>query len=113
MQVAEYRSLLLHMEWADALVWRSVLDVSEARELFGYSAWANGRVFEAAEALTTGPLSATIASSFPSIRGTLAHIVATEWIWLRRWRGESPAAAPGWVEYAGTSGSAATLGGSR
>jgi hypothetical protein len=28
MQVAEYRSLLLHMEWADALIWRSVLNAS-------------------------------------------------------------------------------------
>jgi uncharacterized damage-inducible protein DinB len=68
-----------------------------ARELFGYSAWANGRIFGAAEALTAEQASATIASSFPSILGTLGHIVGTEWIWLRRWLGEAPTAAPGWL----------------
>lgn len=71
--------------------------VDEARELFAYCAWANARVFAAAEALTPEQLSATAASSFPSVRGTLGHIVGAEWIWLRRWRGEAPAAAPAWV----------------
>lgn len=37
------------------------MTISEARELSGYSAWANGRMFEAAGALTAGQLSATIA----------------------------------------------------
>jgi uncharacterized damage-inducible protein DinB len=69
----------------------------EARELFAYSAWANGQFFAAAQALTPEQLSATAASSFPSVRGTLGHIVAAEWVWLRRWRGESPGAMPGWV----------------
>jgi uncharacterized damage-inducible protein DinB len=30
MNVSEYRSLILHMEWADALVWRSVLSVASS-----------------------------------------------------------------------------------
>ncbi len=73
------------------------MTIDEARDLFGYSAWATGRMFDAAAVLPADQLSATIASSFPSILGTLAHIIAAEWIWLRRWLGDRPAAAPAWV----------------
>lgn len=70
--------------------------IDEARELFSYCAWANGQMFEAAETLSPEQLLATGASSFPSVRGTLGHIVGAEWLWLHRWQGESPAAAPAW-----------------
>jgi uncharacterized damage-inducible protein DinB len=73
------------------------MTIQEARELFSYCAWANDRMFSAAEALSPEQLLATAASSFPSVRGTLGHIVGAEWLWLRRWRGESPSAAPAWV----------------
>ena len=33
-------------------------------------------------------------SSFRSVRDTLAHVYAAEWIWLSRWRGVSPPAMP-------------------
>ncbi len=29
-------------------------------------------------------------SSFSSLRDTLAHLVAVEWVWQERWRGRSP-----------------------
>jgi uncharacterized damage-inducible protein DinB len=73
------------------------MTIDEARDLFGYSAWATGRMFDTAAGLPADQLSATIASSFPSILGTLGHIIATEWIWLRRWLGDSPTATPAWV----------------
>jgi uncharacterized damage-inducible protein DinB len=73
------------------------MTIDEARDLFGYSAWANGRMFDATAALPADQLSATIASSFSSVLGTLGHIIAAEWIWLRRWQGDSPAATPGWA----------------
>ncbi len=73
------------------------MTMDEARELFAYGAWANARALAAAEALTDEQLGAAAASSFPSVRATLGHIVAAEWIWLRRWCGESPTAAPPWV----------------
>jgi uncharacterized damage-inducible protein DinB len=38
-----------------------------------------------------------VASSFASVCGTLAHLVGAEWIWLRRWQGESPTTFPDWV----------------
>jgi uncharacterized damage-inducible protein DinB len=74
------------------------MTIAEARELFAYSSWANGLMFDAAQALSPAQLSATIASSFPSVRGTLGHIAGTEWIWLRRWRGDSPTSVPAWVD---------------
>jgi len=73
------------------------MTTDEARELFDYGSWANARMFGAAAALTTEQLEAAVASSFPSVLATLAHIVGVEWIWLRRWLGESPAAIPEWI----------------
>jgi uncharacterized damage-inducible protein DinB len=69
----------------------------EARELFAYCVWANGRVFDAAEALEPDQLTTPVASSFPTVLATLGHIVAAEWVWLRHWRGQSPRAMPTWV----------------
>ncbi len=69
----------------------------EAMELFEYGSWANGRTFAAAEVLTREQLEAPVASSFPSVLASLAHIVGAEWIWLRRWQGESPVTAPAWA----------------
>jgi uncharacterized damage-inducible protein DinB len=73
------------------------MTTDEARELFGYGSWATARMFSAAEALAEEQVNAPAASSFPSVGATLAHIVAAEWIWSRRWLGESPTSAPAWA----------------
>jgi uncharacterized damage-inducible protein DinB len=73
------------------------MTINEARQLFEYDSWANARMFQAAEALKPDQLTTAVASSFPSIGATLAHIVGAEWIWLRRWLGESPPGMPDWV----------------
>jgi uncharacterized damage-inducible protein DinB len=73
------------------------MTTDEARQLFGYGSWATARMFSAAEALGQEQLEAPIVSSFPSIGATLAHIVGTEWIWLRRWLGTSPTSGPDWA----------------
>ena len=49
--------------------------------------------------LSAEQLGATVVSSFPSVRGTLGHIVAAEWVWLRRWLGEFPTAAMVELDY--------------
>lgn len=72
------------------------MTIDEARRLFSYGSWANARVIAAAETLPEETLVAAAVSSFPSVGATLAHIVGAEWIWLRRWLGESPA-APAWA----------------
>jgi len=72
------------------------MTVEEARALFAYDDWANGRLVEAVERLTAEQSGKTIASSFPSLRETVAHIVMAEWFWLHRWLGENPTKAPAW-----------------
>lgn len=59
--------------------------------LYEYNRWANGRTLEAAERLDAAALLKDLGNSFPSVRDTLAHILGAEWIWLRRWLGETPA----------------------
>jgi uncharacterized damage-inducible protein DinB len=73
------------------------MTIDEARQLFDYGSWANARFFGVARGLTADQLEAPAAGSFPSIVGTLGHIVGAEWVWLRRWLGESPAGMPAWV----------------
>lgn len=66
----------------------------EVRELFAFNRWANRRLLDAAAALDDDALARDMGSSFPSVLTTLAHIVSADWIWLRRWAGQSPTAAP-------------------
>jgi uncharacterized damage-inducible protein DinB len=72
------------------------MQMSEARRLFEYTEWANARMTEVLLTFSDEQLDQVIPSSFPSIRETLSHIFSTEWIWLRRWKGESPSVAPPW-----------------
>lgn len=76
------------------------MTLDEIRDLYAYSAWANARTFDAVTALPRGVADAPVVSSFPSIRATLAHLVAAEWVWLRRWLGESPSETPLWAREA-------------
>jgi len=73
------------------------MTIDEARNLLDYNVWANARMFDAVEPLASDRLTMSVASSFPSIRATIGHIVVAEWVWLRRWLGESPGAAPAWA----------------
>jgi len=68
---------------------------ADIRDLFAYNRWANRRILDAAAALDDDALARDLGSSFPSVLTTLAHLAAADWVWLRRWNGESPTAAPG------------------
>jgi len=74
--------------------------IDEAQQLFAYGYWATARMLSVAEALTQDKLETHIVSSFPSLRDTLAHIVFSEWLWLRRWLGDSPTSPPDWTSKA-------------
>ncbi|HEX8163270.1 MAG TPA: DinB family protein [Pyrinomonadaceae bacterium] len=67
-----------------------MMNVKDARELFEYDEWANGLVLDAAARLSDGEFTRGLGNSFPSVRDTLVHLLHAEWVWLRRWRGESP-----------------------
>ena len=72
------------------------MTLQEVSSHFAYNHWANDRTFSAAAGLTTDQLNRPLGSSFSSIRDTLAHLVAGEWVWLQRWLGVSPTAFPEW-----------------
>ncbi len=74
------------------------MNLSDINRLYAFNRWANARFFDAAAALTPEQYGAELLSSFPSIRDTLAHIVAAEWIWLERWQGNSPTEIPPWAK---------------
>src|SRR5581483_10676648 len=69
------------------------MNINDVRTLYAYNRWANLRMFGALELLTPEQFSATMQSSFPSIRESVFHIFAAEWIWLKRWKGASPRAS--------------------
>lgn len=66
----------------------------EIRQLFDYNAWANQRSLDAAAALSAEDFTKPLGSSFSSVRDTLAHIWGSEWLWLERFQGVSPASLP-------------------
>jgi uncharacterized damage-inducible protein DinB len=66
----------------------------EIAKLLAYNKWANARALEPVESLSTEELNRQLGGSFPSVRETLVHIYAAEWIWLERWRGTSPKGLP-------------------
>jgi uncharacterized damage-inducible protein DinB len=66
----------------------------EIRILYDYNAWANHRSLDAAAALTVDQFTKSLGSSFSSLRDTLAHIWGSEWLWLERFQGRSPACLP-------------------
>jgi uncharacterized damage-inducible protein DinB len=76
----------------------------EMRVLYNYNVWANHRAVDAASALSTEQFTRALGSSFSSVRDTLAHICAGEWVWLERFQGRSPAAFPDAQQFATATG---------
>jgi uncharacterized damage-inducible protein DinB len=68
------------------------MDLNHIRELYKYNRWANRRALSAAAKLDGEKFTRPMGNSFSSVRDTLAHILAGEWIWLERWHGRFPAA---------------------
>lgn len=68
------------------------MDLERIRALYDFNRWANDRVLEVAEKLTSEQFTKDLQNSFPSVRDTLVHIMGAEWIWLERWKGNSPKA---------------------
>ena len=66
------------------------MDLQELRTLVDYHYWARDRVLAAAATLTPEQFTRGLGSSFSSVRDTLAHVYAAEWVWCSRWNGRSP-----------------------
>jgi uncharacterized damage-inducible protein DinB len=61
--------------------------------LYEYDRWANDRVLQAVSTLTVEQFRRDLGGSFPSVRDTLVHIIASEWAWLTIWNEPSPSSA--------------------
>ena len=58
--------------------------------LYQYNSWANQRTLEAVEKLSPEQLYLPQGHSWGTVHATLLHMLSAEWLWLRRWQGESP-----------------------
>jgi uncharacterized damage-inducible protein DinB len=70
------------------------MTADDIRILLDYNYWARDRALASAERLPPEQLSRNLGSSFGSVLDTLVHIYFAEWIWHRRWQGESPSVRP-------------------
>lgn len=60
-------------------------------EFAGYNAWANRRVYDAASGLSDAEYRADRGAFFKSMHGTLNHLLATDYIWMKRFTGAGEA----------------------
>ena len=72
------------------------MNLSDIRHLFDYTEWANELALKAAAELSDEDLRRDFKISHRSIFATLLHMGGAEWIWLERWRGQSPAGKEAW-----------------
>lgn len=68
------------------------MNLQDVAYLNEYNQWANAKMLDAASKLSAEQFTADLKSSHRSVRDTLAHTLAAEWIWLERWKGTSPKA---------------------
>ena len=73
------------------------MTITEIRQLFTYTEWANARVLDAAEKLPPEELLRDVHISHKSILGTLLHVAGADWMWLERWHGNSPVGHDVWA----------------
>ncbi|MGI8588168.1 MAG: DinB family protein [Chloroflexia bacterium] len=68
--------------------------------LYDYFTWARDLMIETAGRLTTEQLRQEEAGVFGSVFDTLAHMAASEWMWLERIEGRSPTKMPAGADFA-------------
>src|SRR4051812_4899642 len=75
------------------------MNVSEIRQLYDYTEWANDLVLNSAQTLPADTLLKDVQISHKSILGTLTHMAGAESIWLERWHGKSSTGPDVWREW--------------
>lgn len=68
------------------------MTLDDVRLLYKYNYWAVDRMMGVVQGLSPQQFLRDLGNSFPSVRDTVVHMMGAEWIWLCRWRGESPQA---------------------
>ena len=66
------------------------MNISYMQTLYRYNQWSNGRILDAAAKLSPEQFLAPSEHPHRYLRGVLTHTLFAEWIWLKRWTGESP-----------------------
>ncbi|NOH03505.1 MAG: hypothetical protein HND47_16850 [Chloroflexi bacterium] len=66
------------------------MNKNDIQLLYQYNQWANEKILDAASDLTPEQFLADAAYPHGGLRGTLTHILFAEWLWRKRWEGESP-----------------------
>lgn len=66
------------------------MDRATARQLVGYLAWADRCVLDRLRLVRAEDWDKPAPAGYDSLGGTVAHLVGTEWTWVRRLFGESP-----------------------
>ncbi len=85
---------------SDELHWQPYLPTSRVSielilTLFDYSFWARDKLLGAIGGLEESHLKQSeVKGVYGSIHDTLAHLAASEWLWLQRCKGESPMETP-------------------
>ncbi|HKG46231.1 MAG TPA: DinB family protein [Pyrinomonadaceae bacterium] len=75
------------------------MNLSDIKQLFTYTEWANDLAMDAAARLPEESLRRDVGISHKSIFGTLVHMAGAEWIWVERWHGRSPTKAEAWSRW--------------
>ena len=76
-----------------------MLSKDDLGRLLEYTVWANHRIMRPVATLTVDEFKRDLGSSYGGLRGTLAHMMGAEWLWLERWKGVSPPALPDESEF--------------
>jgi len=75
------------------------MNLTDIHNLYDFNYWAKRRILGVVETLTPEQFSKNLNSSHGGIQGTLIHTMGAEEIWLKRWKGESPASFAKAEEY--------------
>ena len=77
------------------------MSVALVREHYGYHHWANRQLFDLAAGIGEAATRDMGKHwSFPTLKGTFAHIYGADLVWLTRWKGASPTRLLGDADFA-------------
>jgi uncharacterized damage-inducible protein DinB len=66
------------------------MNLQDTRKLIDFHYWARDRMLDAADLLSLEEFTRDVGGSFGSARNTVVHTYSAEYVWLKRWKGETP-----------------------
>jgi uncharacterized damage-inducible protein DinB len=66
------------------------MNLQDTRKLIDFHYWARDRMLDAADLLSREQFTQEVGGSFGSVRNTVVHTYSAEFVWLKRWKGETP-----------------------